>query len=74
MHRLGWQFTAYEALSKSHLDCVFDNMMDGMAYVTSYSGWKWTDVVHDIGIRLSDIAHQGMVTHYKTLRDIRDAH
>jgi membrane dipeptidase len=49
-------------------------MMDGMAYVTSYSGWKWTDVVHDIGIRLSDIAHQGMVTHYKTLRDIRDAH
>jgi len=74
MHRLGRQFTAYEALSKSHLDCVFDNMMDGMAYVTSYSGWKWTDVVHDIGIRLSDIAHQGMVTHCKTVRDIMDAH
>jgi len=30
--------------------------MDGMAYVTSYSGWKWTDVVHDIGMRLADIA------------------
>src|SRR4030042_597359 len=28
MHRLGRQFTAYEALSTSHLDCVFDNMMD----------------------------------------------
>lgn len=74
MHRLGRQFTAYEALSTGHLDCVFDNLMDGMAYVTSYSGWKWTDVVHDIGIRLSDIAHQGLVTHCRTVRDIMDAH
>ena len=74
MHRLGRQFTAYEALSTSPLDCVFDNLMDGMAYVTSYSGWKWTDVVHDIGIRLSDIAHQGMVSHCRTVRDIREAH
>ena len=74
MHRLGRQFTAYEALSTSHIDCVFDNMMDGMAYVTSYSGWKWGDVVHDIGIRLSDIAHQGMITHCRTVKDIREAH
>jgi len=74
MHRLGRQFMAYEALSTSRLDCVFDNMMNGMAYVTSYSGWKWTDVIHDIGIRLSDIAHQGMVTHCKTVTDIMDAH
>lgn len=74
MHRLGRHFAAYEALSASHLDCVFDNLMDGMAYVTSYSGWKWTDVVHDIGIRLSDVAHQGMVSHCRTVGDIRDAH
>jgi len=74
MHSLGRQFTAYEALSGSHIDCVFDNMMDGMAYVTSYGGWKWGDVVHDIGIRLSDFAHQGMVAHCRTLRDIVDAH
>ncbi len=74
MHSLGRQFTAYEALSGSHIDCVFDNMMDGMAYVTSYSGWKWGDVVHDIGIRLSDLAHQGMVTHCRTVRDITEAH
>lgn len=40
MHRLGRQFTAYQALSTSHLDCVFDNLMDGMSYATSYSGWK----------------------------------
>ena len=74
MHRLGRQFTAYEALSTSHIDCVFDNMMDGMAYVTSYSGWKWGDVIHDIGIRLSDIAHQEMITHCRTVKDIWGAY
>jgi len=73
LHRLGRQFTAYEALSGSHLDCVFENMMDGMAYVTSYSGWKWMDVIHDLGIRLSDIAHQDTVVHCKTVQDIKDA-
>ncbi len=73
LHGLGRHFTAYEALSTSHLDCVFDNLMDGMSYTTSYSGWKWTDVIHDIGIRLSDIAHQDLVTHCRTVQDILDA-
>ena len=73
LHQLGRQFTAYKALSESHLDCVFENMMDGMAYVTSYSGWKWMDVIHDLGIRLSDIAHQDMVIHCKTVQDILEA-
>ena len=70
MHRLGRQFTAYEALAQSCLDCVFDNMMDGMAYVTSYSGWKWGDVVHDLGIRLSDLAHQDFVVHVRRFEDV----
>ena len=70
---LGRDFTAYEALSVSRLDCVFDHMMDGTAYVTSYSGWKWNDVVHDIGMRLCDIHHQSMVTHCRTVDDIGDA-
>ena len=48
-------------------------MMEGMTYVTSYSGWKWSDVIHDIGIRLSDIAHQDLVTHCKTVNDIKTA-
>lgn len=72
LHRLGRQFTAYEALSKSKLDCVFENMMDGMTYITSYSGWKWMDVIHDLGIRLSDIAHQDTVVHCRTVKDIKD--
>jgi len=73
LHGLGRHFTAYEALSTSHIDCVFDNLMDGMSYVTSFSGWKWTDVIHDIGIRLSDIAHQDLVTHCRTVQDIMEA-
>ena len=73
LHGLGRHFTAYKALSTSHLDCVFDNLMDGMSYVTSFSGWKWNDMIHDIGIRLSDIAHQNLITHCRIVQDIKDA-
>jgi len=73
LNRMGREFTAYEALSTSGLDCVFDNLMDGTAYITSYSGWKWNDVVHDIGMRLSDIHHQAMVVPCLRVRDVRDA-
>jgi membrane dipeptidase len=37
MKNLGRDFAAYEDLSSSRLDCVFDHLMDGMAYVTSYA-------------------------------------
>ena len=70
----GREFTAYEALSVSGLDCVFDNLMDGTSFITSYMGWKWADVIHDIGIRLSDIHHQSMVVPCLRVKDIRDAH
>ena len=60
MNGLGRQFTDYEDLAKAGVDCVFDHMMDGMSYVTSFSGWKWTDVVHDLGSRLCDLAHQDL--------------
>lgn len=70
---LGRDFVAYEALSVSGLDCIFDNLMDGTAFITSYMGWKWTDVVHDIGIRLSDLHHQDMIMPCLRVRDIKDA-
>jgi membrane dipeptidase len=73
LQHMGRDFTAYEALSKARIDCVFDNLMDGTAYITSYSGWKWNDIIHDIGIRLCDLYHQGMVIHCKTVEDIRYA-
>ncbi len=70
----GKQFMAYEALSKSGLDCVFDNMMDGGSDITSKNGWKWTDIVHDLGMRLCDIAHQDFVVHCRTVDDITYAY
>ena len=41
----GREALAYEALSVSGLDAVFDNMMDGYGSITSKHGNHWTDVV-----------------------------
>jgi membrane dipeptidase len=71
--RYGRDHTGYEGLAVSGLDCVFDAMMDGTAMITSRAGWKWEDVVFDIGMRLSDIAHQDMVRLALTTQDVRDA-
>jgi membrane dipeptidase len=71
--RSGREFTAYEGLAVSGLDAVFDAMMDGTAMITSRAGWKWDDVIFDIGMRLSDIAHQDMVKLALTTDDIRAA-
>ncbi len=71
--RWGRDFTGYQGLSVSGLDAVFDNLMNGTAMITSRGGWKWDDVIFDLGMRLSDIAHQEMVVHCKTTEDIVNA-
>lgn len=70
----GRQFMAYEALANSCLDAVFDNMMDGTCVITSKNGWKWTDIIHDLGMRLCDIAQQKFVIRGTTVEDIVYAH
>ncbi len=72
--REGRQFTAFEALSNSPLDAVFDNMMDGTCAITSKHGWKWNDVLYDLGIRLSDIAHQDYIVKCEKVEDIEKAY
>lgn len=67
------EFTAYEGLSVSGLDAVFDNLMDGTALITSKNGWKWDDIVMDLGMRLSDIAHQDFLVWAGSVQDILDA-
>lgn len=59
--RHGREWTAYEGVSVSGLDAVFDGLMGGTATITSRAGWKWDDVVYDLGMRLCDIAHQDML-------------
>ena len=55
--RQGRDFTGYEGLKASGLNVVFDNMLDGTSMITSQSGWKWHDVLYDLGMRLCDFAH-----------------
>ncbi len=69
-NRLGRNWTGYEGLSVSGLDVVIENFMDGTAMITSRAGWKWTDVIHDIGIRFSDFAHQEMIFKAETVADL----
>lgn len=72
-NREGRQPCAYEALSRSNWDCVFDNLMDGTCTIHSKSGWKWSEVLHDLGIRMCDLAHQDFVIRCERVSDIKKA-
>ena len=72
--KTGRMATAFQGLSASHWDAVFDNLMDGICTIESSGGWKWTEVLHDLGMRLCDLAHQDFLIHCKGVADIRRAH
>lgn len=67
-------FTAYEALAQSYWDAVFDNFMDGTAMITSKHGWKWSDIIYDLGMRFCDLAHQDFLIKCEKVEDIERAH
>jgi membrane dipeptidase len=69
----GRDFTGYEGLMASQLNVVFDNMLDGTSMITSKNGWKWHDVLYDLGMRLSDFAHQDVVKVIYRITDIIQA-
>lgn len=71
--REGRDHMGYEGLSHSGLDAVFDNFTDGTALITSKRGWKWNDIVYDIGMRFCDLAHQEFVVKAERLSDIYEA-
>lgn len=72
--RHGRMATAFEGLAASHWDCVFDNLMDGICTIHSRAGWQWDDVLHDLGMRLCDIAHQDFLIHCLRIDDVQRAH
>ncbi len=74
MVREGRQATAFEGLANSHWDAVFDNLLDGICTMGSKGGWKWTEILQDLGIRLCDLAHQDFVIHATGVDDILKAH
>jgi membrane dipeptidase len=73
-NRAGRQATGFEGLARSGMTAVIDNFMDGACCITSTMGWKWTDVIHDLGMRFSDLAHQDDVVLARGVADIEDAH
>ena len=72
--RHGRMATGFRGLAASHWDCVFDNLMDGICRIHSHSGWQWDDVLHDLGMRWCDLAHQDFVIPCLRVRDIQRAH
>ncbi len=48
--------------------------MDGICTITSQAGWKWNDILHDLGMRLCDLAHQEFVLVCDGVRDVVKAH
>ena len=72
--RQGRMWTAYEFLSRSNLDAIFDWHQNGGLKIHSEHGWKFSEVVHDIGMRASDIDHQEFIFRAKTVDVIRRAH
>ncbi len=71
--RGGRMATAFEGLAASRWDAVFDNLLDGVCQIHSNSGWKWDDVLHDLGMRLCDRQHQDFDDPATTVDDIRGA-
>jgi membrane dipeptidase len=63
----------YEGLSRSGLTAVFDNMMNGMSCITSKWGWKWDDIIYDLGMRRCDLAHQDFARVAERVTDIEEA-
>ncbi|GAC1456155.1 MAG: membrane dipeptidase [Candidatus Limnocylindrales bacterium] len=71
--RQGRDWTGYAGMAQSGLDAVFDCLMDGTATITSKMGWKWDDMIYDLGMRYADIAHQDFFVRGDSLADIRRA-
>lgn len=68
--RQGREPTAYEGLARSGLTAVFDNGMDGTCCISSDAGWKYQDVLFDLGVRMADLAHQDLVMKAESIADI----
>lgn len=71
--RSGRERTGFKGLAHSGLTAVFDNFMDGDCCITSSMGWKWTDVIADLGMRFCDLAHQDYVNRAVSVSDIYTA-
>lgn len=63
----------FEGIARSGMTAFFDNFMNGTNTVTSEHGWKWNDVVFDLGLRFADVAQQDHVVLARTVADLEKA-
>ncbi|MFJ7512614.1 dipeptidase [Peribacillus simplex] len=63
----------YEGISKSGIDVMFENFMDGISTITSKNGLKWDDIIYLLGMRYADIYHQKTVYIASTYSDLTKA-
>lgn len=70
----GRHVTGINGLLRSGWTAVFDNLSGPLGRVTSHHGWKWGDVVHELGMRQADLEHQERVRVVRTVNDIAAAH
>jgi membrane dipeptidase len=68
--RQGREPTGYAGLARSGLTAVFDNGMDGTCCISSDAGWKYQDVLFDLGVRMADLAHQDFVIKAESVADL----
>jgi len=73
-NRAARQHTGYAGLARSGMTAVFDNLMNGEGLITSSAGWKFDEVVYDLGMRLCDLAHQDYAIVGRSVSDILSAH
>jgi membrane dipeptidase len=69
----GRNVMGFEGLARSGMSALFDNFMNGTNCVTSENGWKWNDVIFDIGLRFADIAKQDLVVVARSVADLEIA-
>ena len=72
--RQGREFTGFRGLAASSIDVVFDGLMDGTNMIAGHAPWKWEDTLFDMGMRLSDWAHQDFVVPVLRLSDVERIH
>ena len=60
-------WTGYAGLAAAGVDVVLEAFLDGMG------GWRWDDVLFDLGMRYSDIAHQDFLYRADTMADLARA-
>ena len=72
--RQGRESTGFVGLAASCMDVVFDGLMNGTNMIGGHAPWKWEDTLFDMGMRLSDWAHQDLVVPVLRVSDVTRVH